>query len=91
MTADTAEAAAICAWTFPISVAIPMCVTTPRQEPLATDVPAKTMLSLLWTSALGSSRGATSLGTASDSPVRLACSIRRVAVCSFTTRMSAGT
>mmetsp|Transcript_40615 Transcript_40615/g.129542 ORF Transcript_40615/g.129542 Transcript_40615/m.129542 type:complete len:246 (-) Transcript_40615:30-767(-) len=71
---------------------MPMSLTMARHAPLATAVPAKSMVSLDWISQSSSMPGTSSdLFTATDSPVREACSRRRVAVLRCRTLMSAGT
>mmetsp|Transcript_5528 Transcript_5528/g.18717 ORF Transcript_5528/g.18717 Transcript_5528/m.18717 type:complete len:256 (+) Transcript_5528:152-919(+) len=77
-------------WILPISVAMPVATTRAVKEPLDTVVPAKTMLSLDWIRASGST-GSVIFCTVADSPVSEPSSIRIVVVLSEITRQSAGT
>ena len=70
---------------------MPVLATMPTAWPLLMVVPAKIMHSCACSSASTSLMGSVYLGTATDSPVRLACSTRSVAVFSFARRRSAGT
>mmetsp|Transcript_41878 Transcript_41878/g.75722 ORF Transcript_41878/g.75722 Transcript_41878/m.75722 type:complete len:219 (+) Transcript_41878:2679-3335(+) len=75
----------------PISVDMPVPVTTPMHAPLATVVEAKSMLVLPWITQSSSVTGSDSLATLCDSPVSCDCSMRMVVVFSLMSLMSAGT
>lgn len=79
------------AYTFPISVFIPILTTTPTAEPEMTMVPLNTMLVLDIKSAYFSLTISWSLRTGSVSPVKLDWSVLRIAVFNCSILISAGT
>ena len=87
----SSDARWICSWILPISVRMPVAITTARHWPCVTAVPPKTTHSFACSSQSGSLTGSTILPTETDSPVSDAWSKRTVAVRSSTTRASAGT
>mmetsp|Transcript_9161 Transcript_9161/g.25531 ORF Transcript_9161/g.25531 Transcript_9161/m.25531 type:complete len:290 (+) Transcript_9161:2484-3353(+) len=91
VSSSSSAAAWICAWILPISVRMPVSMTTATHAPCDTDVPPKRTHSLPWSSHPASDTGSVVLLTATDSPVSDACSSRMVAVLRRTTRQSAGT
>lgn len=78
------------AWILPISVRMPVAVTTPMAPPLETVVPENIMLSLLWMRA-SFATSSRCLSTVSLSPVREPSSVLKVVVLNFMMRTSAGT
>mmetsp|Transcript_8199 Transcript_8199/g.20310 ORF Transcript_8199/g.20310 Transcript_8199/m.20310 type:complete len:288 (-) Transcript_8199:261-1124(-) len=85
----SSEASVTADWIFPISVAIPVAVTTPMAFPPLIVVPANTMF--FWSEIFSPLVMASQVfRTVSDSPVRAPSSLRRVAVTSLQRRTSAG-
>lgn len=76
---SSSEASWICCWILPISVRMPMSLTTPTQDPLLIAVPAKSIHSFAWSSQSASLTGSEVLETATDSPARHRFIFREVA------------
>mmetsp|Transcript_5621 Transcript_5621/g.9023 ORF Transcript_5621/g.9023 Transcript_5621/m.9023 type:complete len:254 (-) Transcript_5621:536-1297(-) len=77
-------------WIFPISVLMPVAVTTAKAPPFVTMVPLKIMLALPWMGA-SASTGSVLLDTVTDSPVSEPSSTLNVVVFRPSNLASAGT